>query len=74
MLMLQKALRLLGGLTLLAVLAGCAAEEQAPAFSGLTEMPVLKEALPRAGLYEPLSPVMQDVYDRSIPEDVYSAD
>ncbi|KGE16656.1 hypothetical protein [Paenibacillus wynnii] len=56
------------------VLAGCSKEEQAPVYTELREMPSMKESLHTDTRYEPLTPVMQDVYDRSIPEDVYSTD
>ncbi|MDQ0193102.1 hypothetical protein [Paenibacillus wynnii] len=59
---------------LLLVLAGCSKEEQAPVYKELREMPSMKESLHTDTRYEPLTPVMQDVYDRSIPEDVYTAD
>ena len=59
---------------LMLVLSGCSKAEQAPAYSELKEMPSMKQSLQPDSRYEPLSPVMQDVYDRSIPEDVYSAD
>ncbi|WP_410511663.1 hypothetical protein PaeBR_16515 [Paenibacillus sp. BR2-3] len=73
--MLKKCGWLLGALALLLpVLAGCSIEKQAPVYSRLTELPSLDRALPRDARYEPLSPVIQDVYDRSIPEDVYSTE
>lgn len=57
---------------LLLVLAGCSHEEEAPVYKELREMPAMKNSLDSESRYEPLTPVMQDVYDRSIPEDVYS--
>jgi hypothetical protein len=56
------------------LVAGCSAEKQTPGFTQLTELPALNTTLPVDPRYEPLSPVMRDTYDRSIPEDVYSAE
>jgi len=56
------------------VLTGCSKEEQAPVFSEVREMPSMQESFHKDTRNEPLSPVMRDVYNRSIPEDVYSPD
>lgn len=61
-------------LLLLPLLAGCGIEEQAPAFTELEEVAPQQDVLDKDGVYPPLSPVMQDAYDRSILEDVYSAE
>lgn len=50
--------------------AGCAAGSEAPGYTGVHKMTGLDGRLDTPdGL---ISPVMQDVYDRSIPEEVYS--
>ncbi|MEC0168848.1 hypothetical protein [Paenibacillus graminis] len=50
--------------------AGCAAQDQAPGVVEIHRMTNLDG--PLGGTDSTLSPVMQDVYDRSIPEEVYS--
>ncbi|AIQ68455.1 hypothetical protein [Paenibacillus graminis] len=50
--------------------AGCAAQDQAPGAVEIHRMTNLDG--PLGGTDSTLSPVMQDVYDRSIPEEVYS--
>ncbi|MBW4083611.1 hypothetical protein [Paenibacillus sp. S150] len=50
--------------------AGCAAQDQAPGAVEIRRMTDLDGPLDRTD--STLSPVMQDVYDRSIPEEVYS--
>ncbi|KWX79536.1 hypothetical protein AMQ84_06365 [Paenibacillus riograndensis] len=50
--------------------AGCAAQDQAPGAVEIHRMTDLEG--PLGGTDSTLSPVIQDVYDRSIPEEVYS--
>ncbi|SET48695.1 hypothetical protein [Paenibacillus sp. NFR01] len=57
---------------LLMSLAGCSAESEAPADSEIWDRGTGKSL--DGGAYGPLSPVMSDVYDRSIPAEVYSLD
>ncbi|MNP31527.1 hypothetical protein D3C76_1246490 [compost metagenome] len=62
-------------LALLLMPAGCSAVYQAPEavqIRPVTELGGRPDSLDR--LDRPVSPVMQDVYDRSIPAEVYSAD
>ncbi|MHA6532566.1 hypothetical protein [Paenibacillus sp. BAC0078] len=59
-------------LLLLLGIAGCTAEDQAPGYMETHRMTGLDAPMDRSGSL--LSPVMQDVYDRSIPEEVYSAE
>ncbi|GGF85568.1 hypothetical protein GCM10010912_33600 [Paenibacillus albidus] len=56
----------------LPVLTGCAAQEQAPGLTQVNRMSTMDGGLDPA--YGPPSPVMQDVYDRSIPAEVYSGE
>lgn len=49
---------------------GCAAQDQAPGAVEIHRMTGLDG--PLGGTDSTLSPVIQDVYDRSIPEEVYS--
>jgi hypothetical protein len=50
--------------------AGCAAGGEAPGYTGIHKMTGLDGRLDTPDSL--ISPVMQDVYDRSIPEEVYS--
>ncbi|WP_019911536.1 hypothetical protein [Paenibacillus sp. HW567] len=59
-------------LLLLLGTAGCAAEDQAPGYMETHRMTDLEAPLDVNDSL--MSPVMQDVYDRSIPEEVYSAE
>ncbi len=58
-------------LLLLMVLGGCSEAKPAKVME-IKEMTNL-DGKPK-GQYPPLSPVMQDTYNRSIPEEVYSVD
>lgn len=49
---------------------GCSMEEQSPWVLEMNSMTTLDGGT--QSQYGPQSPVMQDVYDRSIPEEVYS--
>ncbi|WP_379133332.1 hypothetical protein [Paenibacillus sp. sgz500958] len=69
--MLSKMMMWPSAILLLLVISGCSYEEQAPPYTGLRELPALKQPLPM-DRSETLSPVMKDVYNRSIPEEVYS--
>ncbi|MNI81038.1 hypothetical protein D3C73_1376180 [compost metagenome] len=59
------------GLLLLLELTGCSASYQAPAAVEIHQMTELDGK--QSGLEDGMSPVMLDVYDRSIPAEVYSA-
>ena len=58
------------GVCLILGMAGCSAGDEAPGYTGSHRMNGLNGKLdsPDGGI----SPVMRDVYDRSIPEEVYS--
>jgi hypothetical protein len=58
------------GLCLILGTAGCAAGDEAPGYTGTHRMTGLDGRLDTTDIL--ISPVMQDVYDRSIPEEVYS--
>ncbi|ASA20994.1 hypothetical protein [Paenibacillus donghaensis] len=58
--------------SLLLVLTGCFPEEQRPTVTEVETMSNLDGGLGTE--YGPYSPVLQDVYDRSIPEEVYSGE
>ncbi|WP_310832830.1 hypothetical protein [Paenibacillus pedocola] len=59
-------------LALLLGLTGCMAAYQAPDAVEIHQMTDMGGK--QSSLYGPLSPVMQDVYDRSISTEVYSAE
>lgn len=59
-------------LALLLGLTGCSATYEAPEAVRIQQMTDLEGKLDSP--YGPLSPVMQDVYDRSISAEVYSAE
>ncbi|WP_054940192.1 hypothetical protein [Paenibacillus ihuae] len=60
------------GLALLLGLTGCKAAYQPPEAVEIHQMQDMGGR--QDSLYGPLSPVMQDVYDRSISSEVYSAE
>lgn len=58
------------GVCLILGLSGCSAGGEAPVYTGVQRMNGLDGKLDVPDRL--ISPVMQDVYDRSIPEEVYS--
>ncbi|UQZ36277.1 hypothetical protein C2I18_23775 [Paenibacillus sp. PK3_47] len=59
-------------LVLLLGATGCTTSYQAPGYVEIQRMTELDGGPDLLQQDRPLSPVMRDVYDRSIPEDVYS--
>lgn len=69
-----KMVRAAGIALLLLGTAGCTTSYQAPGYVEIQKMTELESEPYELQMDRPLSPVMRDVYDRSIPEDVYSAE